>query len=231
MKYPERYDGDGSLETFRAQVLTYLRPGAAVLDVGGGQMPTIPPHQRPKNCYYVGLDISAKELRLAPDGSYSATFVGDAREYEPALSGQFDVVVSFQVFEHVKQLDQVFQHLHRYIKPGGVLLTQLSGRFAVFALLNQVIPHRVSCWLMEHLLGRSPGLTFPAYYDRCWYSAIRRLSSEWEDFKVTPIYTGGDYFRFSSILQRLYLLYEGWSMRSPNLATHYRIEAKSSSFR
>lgn len=135
-------------------------------------------------------------------------------------------MVSFQVLEHVQQLDQVFSQMRSYLKPDGILLVQLSGRLAAFAPLNQVLPHGISRWLLKHLLGRSPGSVFPAYYHRCWYSALCRLSAGWNEFSVVPLYTGGGYFRFSSILLRFYLKYKQWSMGSPNLATHYRIEAK-----
>jgi hypothetical protein len=139
------------------------------------------------------------------------------------LEGEFDIVVSWQVLEHVKPLAVALANIRSYLRPGGLFVAHLSGTFSPFGLANRVIPQRAAVWLMHRLLDRDPTSVFPAYYDKCWYSALESLGRCWKTFSVHPRYAGAGYFRFSPMMQRLSLAYEEWTIRSGhyNLATHY----------
>ena len=214
-------------EPFQDRVRQALRPGASVLDIGSGRRPAVPPADRPAGCRYVGLDVSASELDRAPPHSYDETWVGDAASRVPELVGRFDLVVSFQVLEHVRPLDATIENCRAYLRPGGRFVTQLSGAFSLFGLVNRVIPHRLALWILSTFLGWSRENIFPAHYHQCWYSALERILRPWTRSEILPRYTGGMYFSFSPALQRLYLIYEDWAMKTDrrNLATHYLIDA------
>jgi hypothetical protein len=78
---------------------------------------------------------------------------------------------------------------------------------------------------MQRFLGRDPESVFPAWYDRCYYSALARMAEHWSAWEVVPRYRGTGYLSFAPVLQRAYLVYENWAERSghPNLATHYLV--------
>ncbi len=200
----------------------------AILDVGSGRRPTIPLEERPPGCHYVGLDLSASELARAPDGSYDEVWVADVVDHLAALEGQFDLVISWQVLEHVKPLDAAFGNFHSYLRPGGRFIGQFSGTFAFFALGSRVIPHSVAKWAMKTLLDRDPETVFPATYHHCWDGALRRILKPWSSYEIVPRYSGAPYLRFSRIVQRGYLIFEDWAYRGRhrNLATHYLVEAQ-----
>ncbi len=101
--------------------------GMTILDVGSGRRPCVPIDRRPPGCTYVGLDISADELQTAPPGSYDRFVVGDVSSRAVDLGTQFDLVVSFQVLEHVRPLDAAFENLRHYLRPGGRMIAQFSG--------------------------------------------------------------------------------------------------------
>lgn len=222
---PERYPD--FLRSFGEAVQRLLHPGVSILDVGGGRTPTIPPELRPADCSYVGLDVAAEELRSAPPGSYDELLFDDITIRNPELAERFDVVVSWQVLEHVRDLPSAIRNIHDYLRPGGALVAELSGRFSVFALLNQLLPRRAGVWAMDRLLDRSPDTVFRAHYHRCWHSALRQLGRGWSQFDITPQYVAAVYFNFSPLLRNLYLSYENRLANSNyhNLATHYLIEA------
>lgn len=175
----------------------------------------------------MGLDVSRTQLERAKADAYDDWVVADARDWVPSLEGQFDLVVSFQVLEHVKPLGAALENIRRYLLPGGALVAQLSGAFSLFGLANRVIPHQVTVWLLERLLSRPPDTVFPAHYDHAWWSALRGLLAGWSSATVTPEWWGAGYFSFSRVLQAGYIAYEEWTRLAdrPNLAPYYVLEA------
>jgi SAM-dependent methyltransferase len=224
---PARY-AEHWFEEFAGRIAAELRPGIAILDVGSGRAPAISPPERPPGCIYVGLDVSAAELARAPDDAYDCSICADIAAHDQALAGRFDLIVSWQALEHVKPLGDAIDAIHDYLTPGGRLIAQLSGGLSAFALAGRLLPHAATRELMVKLLGASPDQTFPAYYDRCRYSALERLFSSWSEHELIPRYKGAGYFRFSRTLERAYLGYENWIWRRgiAELATHYLIDAK-----
>lgn len=226
-RLPERYASDWR-SPFDERARVHMSPGCTILDLGGGATAAIPIADRPDACRYVGLDISAEELARAPEGTYDETHVADAGTPLPALEGRFDLIVSWQVFEHVRSLDAALRNCHAYLRPGGALVALFTGAFAFFAIAGRIVPHRVAKGSMRWLLGRDPGTVFAAYYDSTWYSALeRRLSVGWNDIEIVPLYRGAEYLRFAPPLQRMYVSYENWARASErrNLATHYLLHA------
>jgi 2-polyprenyl-6-hydroxyphenyl methylase/3-demethylubiquinone-9 3-methyltransferase len=199
----------------------------AILDVGSGRRPTIAPADRPPGCRYVGLDVSAAELAAAPSGSYDEMWVADATIPVAALEGRFDLVVSFQVLEHVRSLDRAVACFHSYLRPNGHFIGQFSGTFSFFGLANRVIPDRLTAWLVDRLTDRSADSVFPAHYHHCWDRQIRRILRPWSNAAIEPRFLGAGYLRALPPLQRIYLVYEGWAMRTGqrDLATHYLVDA------
>lgn len=212
---------------FDARMQPALVPGVRILDVGSGRKPTIPVDQRPPGTCYAGLDLSASELRKAPPGSYDELHIADVARRQPQLEGRFDLIVSWQVLEHVKPLRVALENLRAYLRPGGRMVVQFSGKFSAFGLINMAVPNRLGVWAMERLLHRDPETVFPAWYDRCWHGALRSLLQPWHSSEVLPRYRGAGYFAFMPLLQRTYLAYEDWARRRhhPNLATHYLVTA------
>ncbi len=206
----------------------FLTTNSVVLDIGSGREPSISAADRPKGCHYVGLDVSERELLLAGDDAYNEIVVTDIATPDPSLAQRFDLALSWQVLEHVRPLDRTFANIHSYLRPGGVLVAQLSGKFSAFAVINQLVPHRVGVGLLRRLLARDVSTVFPAYYDRCYASALARVLAGWSDVSIVPRFYGACYFGFSRTVQRLYLRYEDWAMRSgrENLATHYLVVAR-----
>src|SRR5579872_218557 len=150
-----------------------LFDGCRVLDVGAGRTPFLAPDRRPKGCEYVGLDVSRAELLAAPAGSYDDWVVGSVCEPCEALRDRFDVVISWQLLEHVRPLDDALDNVRSYLRPGGQFLGWLSGAFSYFALASRVLPVGVTHAILRFAQGRDPATVFPAHYHHCWDSALR----------------------------------------------------------
>ncbi len=213
---------------FLEEVERHLAPGTSILDVGPGPSPSLPVEHRPAGCSYVAIDLSPIELERAPAGSYDETVVGDVAVAIPSLEGRFDLIVSWQVLEHVKDLRATLENLRTYLRPGGCLVALFSGTFSAFAAINRLVPTRAGALAMKHLLDRDPGSVFPAYYDRCYEGALKEILIPWSSWEIEPLYRGAIYFRFSGVVQRAYAAYESWACTGGhrNLATHYLLSAE-----
>ncbi|MGI8558333.1 MAG: class I SAM-dependent methyltransferase [Solirubrobacteraceae bacterium] len=212
---------------FRARIDELLRPGMRILDVGAGRQPVLAPAQRPPRCRYSGLDMSKNELARAQSGSYDDFVVSDISVFDPSLHGTIDLIISWQVLEHVKPLEDAFANMRAYLQPGGHLVAFFSGAFSVFGLVNRVLPDRVGRPLVAWVMNRDPETVFPAPYDGCHPRALRRMLASWSDWQILPTWGGAAYLSPLPPVQRAYLWYEAWAEREnhASLATHYLVTA------
>ena len=103
----------------------------------------------------VGLDVSAKAVDAAADGAPgNASFVvGDVHAL-PFEAGRFDVVVCFEVIEHVDGQDGVIAELARVLVPGGVLAISSPNRDVYPAgnphHLHEYVPDELRAALAAH---------------------------------------------------------------------------------
>jgi SAM-dependent methyltransferase len=223
---PDRYARQMQDELY-ARARPLLVPDVAVLDVGAGRNPTIAPADRPPGCRYVGLDIEREEIEAAGPDAYDESIVGDVTmplEHDE----EFDLVLSWQVLEHVSPLAAAFENLRASLRPGGTMLAQLTGSNAGFALLGRLMPHAVRVRIATRLLGHEAEEKFPTRYDRSSHRSLERMLSGWSEVDIVPFYRGAPYFGFWRPLQRAYLAYESAIERRGrrNLATHYLVVAK-----
>jgi SAM-dependent methyltransferase len=223
---PERYGEPMQAELYR-RIHPLLVPDLTVLDVGAGRYPTLAPADRPSGCRYVGLDIESEELAAAAPGAYDEDVVADITQ-PLNRDEEFDLIVSWQVLEHVSPLGAAFENLRSALRPGGTMLAQLTGSNAGFALLGRLMPHALRVRIATRLLGHQPEEKFPTRYDRSSHRSLERMLSAWSEVEIVPFYRGAPYFRFSRPLQRAYLAYESALERYDrrNLATHYLVVAK-----
>lgn len=228
-RFPPRYRTDAWRRPFDARLAAALPEARAILDVGAGALPTVPPDRRPTGCTYVGLDVDHAELDAAPAGSYDEAIVADVTAPVPALEGRFDLVLSWFVLEHVRSLRAALSTIHSFLAPGGRLLAQFSGRRAFFALLNRLLPGRTAAALAARATRRGRERVFPAPYDDCRYARIVDLLAEgWDHARVMPIFVAGVYFRPWPALLGPYLAYEEVAYRRDwrELAPYYLVDAR-----
>lgn len=217
-------------DPFEAAIAQRRDTATAILDIGSGRHPTLGPGERPAGVRYVGFDLSADELAAAGPGAYSEHVVADVALRQPALDGAFDLAVSWQVLEHTRDLRGAVENVRAYLRPGGSFVALFSGAWSAFGVANRLLPNRIGTPLVEAVMRRKElnRPVFPAYYDRCYASALRRVFAHWASADIRPLYRGATYFGFSRRLTRAYLAYEDliYRRQTANLATHYLIVAE-----
>ena len=117
---PRMIDSDwlvmrGMAREIRALAARVGAPGLTVVDYGCGNMPYRPLFQA-AGARYLGADFDgAPDIAIDASGRMD---LGDASA---------DVVVSFQVLEHVRDLGAYFSEARRVLKPGGRLVLSTHG--------------------------------------------------------------------------------------------------------
>jgi SAM-dependent methyltransferase len=94
---------------------TIATPAMSILDFGCGSAP------------YASLFTSRGARYTGADFGGDADITVDQAGLLDAPDGSFDVVVSFQVLEHVRDLDTYFAEARRVLRPGGRLLLSTHG--------------------------------------------------------------------------------------------------------
>lgn len=217
-------------EGFDASIRERLEPGIQILDIGSGRHPAIPLDERPEGVRYVGLDLSAEELRAAGNGAYDEMVETDATRLRPELENRFDLVISWQVLEHVPDMEATLANVYRYLKPGGRFVAQFSGAWSAFGVINRLLPDRIGAKIVDRTMKRTEQNipVFPAYYDKCTARSLEPALQSWSESELVPLYRGAAYFNFLPPARRLYLAFENAASRraAPDLATHYLLIAE-----
>ena len=116
---------------------TYIKPGSAILDLGvGGGRTTAYLAQRASR--YVGVDYAAAMISACQAKFPGLEFVvADAADLSAFSDNSFDVAVfAFNGIDYVvpqQARRACFKHLHRMLKPGGVLIFSSHNARAVLA--------------------------------------------------------------------------------------------------
>ena len=103
--------------------------GRAVLDAGCGVGYGSALLARAGATEVVGVDLSEKAVKAAEnDAPPNATFLTGDVHALPFEDGRFDLVVCFEVIEHVERQDDVITELARVLAPGGILALSSPNR-------------------------------------------------------------------------------------------------------
>lgn len=154
---------------FTQQVRSLMdgREGARVLEIGGNQWPRFALSELPKSvASYTVNDIDGEALKRVAAGYRTACFdiTGDVRAYE----GQFDLIFSQFVAEHVRDGRKFHANVHRMLAPGGVALHLIPTLYSSPFLLNRLLPEQLTEPVLKFFFphkGEYP--KFPAYYSYC----------------------------------------------------------------
>ena len=156
-------DSKWAWANYRATVLalaqTCLKSGrhhegrVRVLEIGGGREPLLTIEEAQANNIELTLnDIDERELARAPALFKKAKF-DVAGDIDPTWEGQFDLIISRMVFEHVRNAPRAWTNKRNLLAPGGVVIAFHPTLYAPPFVMNILLP--------ESLTSQSPALFLP----------------------------------------------------------------------
>ena len=114
------------------------------------------------------IDIDDRELAKAPEG-YGRIQADLCAPLDPAI-GQFDMVFSRFLLEHIPRPSEFHLNVLKMLRPGGVSIHYFPTLFAPPFLVNRTVPEWLSSWLLDRFLperDREQHGKFPAFYRWC----------------------------------------------------------------
>ena len=132
-----------------------------ILEAGCGSGSNI---RIPSDSHIVGIDISQEELDK--NEVVHEKIVGDLQTHE-FPENSFDMIVCWDVLEHLSEPQLAMASFVRSIKPGGLMLLAFPNVYSIKALVAKFTPHWFHVFVYKRIYGSqygSPGLiTFPTY--------------------------------------------------------------------
>jgi SAM-dependent methyltransferase len=168
-----------------------------VLDVGAGKTFQFAQLLNQRDLYVIGLDIDAEEM--ANNEALAERIECDACTDFPVEDASIDVILARATIEHLHDVRGFLNIAHRKLRPGGKLIVTFPGRWAFFAILNRILPTRLTRQILHWLVPGSEGfLGFRAYYDHATYTRFSRAAhaAGFAQLVGYPSYFGTGYFRF-----------------------------------
>jgi len=222
-----------TLYKYQVAELINRKPGQVVLDIGAGKdCPFLPFVLEPQAHLIIGADCSEHELRL--NLGLDLKIVCDAAaDRLPLEDASVDIVVSRSVVEHIRDNPAFFANCARVLRPGGVLVHTFPCKFTPFSIINQIIPNALARVLLALLQPQwQDECGFVAYYDCCYFSAIRALldRNDFEDAHFSFRYYQAIYYDFFMPLYFVMVLYDliMWFLGIRNLACGILVKAARS---
>ncbi len=201
-----------------------------IIDIGGGRLTPFVKYLNSALRYQlIVVDKNKKELEY--NFSANKTITTDVNKELPIQPNTADIIVSRYVFEHLENLPGFILNSNKILKTDGYSIHLFSCKFAIFAILNQIFPHKLTKFLLSSLVPGSQYIRgFKTNYDHCYYSAIVDIFTK-KGFSIDQIkisYYGSRYFSFFVPFFIISVIYEVilQSIGIKNLGSYILIVAK-----
>jgi SAM-dependent methyltransferase len=151
----------------------------------------------------VGFDVDPAVM----DNPYvDSAVVGSPSGDLPFADGEFDLIVSRYVFEHVEHAERVASELMRVLKPGGTLCALTPNKHGYVALVARLIPNKLHADVVAKVQpGRLSVDVFPTRYRMNTLSDLRRLFGPFGDVIVYRMSSEPAYYFGSKLVYAMFL--------------------------
>lgn len=187
-----------------------------VIDVGAGKVWHFPNYYKEwYDIHLIGMDIDATET--VGNSALDEKIVGDVVEGIPVEPNSVDLVMVRSGIEHFSDNERFLHNAFIALRPGGFLVAVFPNRYALFAVINRLLPQRIAKMVLRTTLGTDgsdEGLGFKAYYDRTNYGSFRKMYARvgFNAIYHLPAFYGSYYFQFFVPLFLLSYVYDSIRM-------------------
>jgi SAM-dependent methyltransferase len=129
-------------------VATLDRTALRILEAGCGSRTNIRFNDR---VHWVGIDISAAQLER--NNGLREKIHADVQTYE-FPNGDFDMIVCWDVLEHLEVPEAALQRFAEAVKPGGLIVLKIPNLDSLKGRLTKALPHGAHVIWYQYVHGR-----------------------------------------------------------------------------
>jgi SAM-dependent methyltransferase len=170
--YYPHFERNWDDQLFRERILSRLKRGSSVLDLGAGAGIVDQMNFRGLVASVCGVDLDPRVVNnpMLDEGRVANA---DRIPYE---ANRFDIVFSDNVLEHLDQPLEVFREVARVLKPGGIFLFKTPNKWHYMPTIARLTPHGFHQYV-NRLRGRAMVDTFPTRYQANCLKDVERLAA------------------------------------------------------
>lgn len=188
-RFPQWFKGPNELEVMRREIDQVIDAGVeAVLEVGCVDRPQL---GKGRGYIYDGLDI---ERRPRCDELYDHFHT---QSVEAPIDGQYDLIISAYLLEHVPDNASAIKAIYGALKPGGRTCHYVPSKLHPYSIVVRAIGPELQNRLIRHLRPWAVGVAgYPAFFDHCSPGEMRALMTSvgFTNIQMTRFYASSDYF-------------------------------------
>jgi SAM-dependent methyltransferase len=205
--------------TVLSELAETLGKGSRLGEIGGGANPLFDLEFVESHEFeYTVFDISQAELDKAPNGYKKV--VADIASPTWDAGGDFDLVFSQMVAEHVADADAFLRNTRAMLAPGGRAVHLFPTLYYPWFVANRLLPERLAYELLikitPHRVNSGSRGKFPAYYRGCRGPTRKQLQRyQQEGFVVERFIamTGSRYTERVPVVRSLEAAFATWARR------------------
>jgi SAM-dependent methyltransferase len=138
-----------------------------LLEAGCGQYPS--PLGLDRRAHIVGIDVSTPQLER--NDWADEKILGDVTAYD-FTPEDFDVIVCWDVLEHLPAPELALERFARAVRPGGLVVIKVPNVLSGKGLITKLTPHRFHVLVYKHVFGYAD----PGKDDRPPFPTFLRLA-------------------------------------------------------
>lgn len=185
------------------------KEGQTIVDIGGGRFTPFAKKFNPKLKHKL-IVIDENKNELIKNDDANQIIIADVNKILPLETNSADLIVSRYVFEHLENLPNFILNSNKILKKNGYSIHLFSCKFALFSLLNQLLPRKLTNKLLHMFINESNVHGFKTNYDNCYYKSIINIFTK-SGFSIEKIYLnyyGSRYFSFFLPFYLISVFYE-----------------------
>ncbi len=131
-----------------------FKPGSRILEIGCG-IGTVVAELARQGYDAMGTDISQVAIEYGRAKYGNVRLEVQPAEELPYADGTFDIVLSFDLFEHIARIDRHVGEVQRVLKPGGHYLFETPNKLS--NVVAETLAYRSLKWRRVHPSLHTPG--------------------------------------------------------------------------
>lgn len=121
--------------------------GLKILEAGCGSASWL---TLPAGSFLTGIDLSQKQLER--NQQLNEKIQGDVETY-PLPPATYDLIISWNVLEHLSNPEKALLNFFQTSKPGGLIVLALPNVWSLKGLITKLTPLNFHIWVYRHLLN------------------------------------------------------------------------------